>query len=756
MSKRAGIGKPLWVQISACGFFAVLLCSFTLGLLGIYKQYSEGELRIRSAMDERVRYVLTDLEAARRTASALALQIANHTGLGVLTEAAGRDAITASFGHDFASITANAGPNVVVITDATGRVVARLHDPLSSGDTIIDRPMVASAIQRTAFTSGNEVGRAGLGVYAVAPIMQDGHLAGLVDTGITLSNAYFGRLRDILGAEIAIEVVRNGQYVTQNTTAPGTAMLSADELGAVSAGRPVRHMVSTKRNTYAITGAPIRDFQGNEIGIVEVATDVTSVVAARRSALWAAGLTALGICCLCLTGFLFIARRLGRAITRLNAAMELIAAGQLGTTVPGTGRGDEIGAMARTVEIFKQGAVERVRLEQEAAAMRAEAEEAAERNEAARAAHAAQQSNVVQTLASGLSRLANGDLTCDLHDPFAADYETLRGDFNAAAAQLRTAVTAIVSSTDGIYAATGEISSANDDLSRRTERQAATLEQTAAALGLITTTVSRTAKSATISAAVVQDARADAERSGEVVRDAVTAMGAIEQSSREIGNIIGVIDEIAFQTSLLALNAGVEAARAGDSGRGFAVVASEVRALAQRSADAAKDIKALILASGVQVQRGVSLVGQTGGALDGIVTKITQAATALAGIAASAQEQAAGLQQVNTGVNQMDQVTQQNAAMAEQTTAASHALRQQAEALTMLTGKFRIGHPRARSGERECAGRQACSASHTGHAAVAGPDCSAACARSGNGSSGLFCSGCDRRSGLGGVLNVPA
>ncbi len=692
MSKPARVGKPIWVQISLCGFAAVLLCSITLGCLGVYNQYNEGELRIRSAMDEQVRYVLTDLEAARRTASALALQVANHPGLGVLTQAAERDAITTRFGHDFSSITANAGPNVVVITDATGRVVGRLHDPLSSGDTIIDRPMVVSALQRAAFTSGNEVGRAGLGVYAIAPIMQDGKLAGLVDTGITLSNAYFGRLRDVLGAEIAVEVARNGQYVTQNTTAPGTVMLSADELAAVSAGRPVRHMVVAKRKTYAITGAPIRDFERKEIGIVEVATDVTSVVAARRAALWTAGLTALGICCVCVAGFLLVARRLGRAITRLNTAMQQIAAGQLGTDVPGTGRGDEIGAMARTVEIFKQGAVENARLEQEAKAMRAEADETAHRNEAARAAHLAQQSNVVETLASGLSSLAGGDLTCDLNDPFAADYEALRGDFNAAAAQLRTAVAAIASNTDAIYAAAGEISGANDDLSRRTEQQAATLEQTAAALDLITTTVTSTAKAAASSSAAVQEARADAERSGEVVRDAVAAMGAIKQSSHEIGNIIGVIDEIAFQTSLLALNAGVEAARAGDSGRGFAVVASEVRALAQRSANAAKEIKALILASGAQVERGVSLVGQTGGALDGIVTKIAQAASALAGIAASAQEQAAGLQQVNTGVTQMDQVTQQNAAMAEQTTAASHALRQQAETLTMLTGKFRIAN----------------------------------------------------------------
>ena len=243
----------------------------------------------------------------------------------------------------------------------------------------------------------------------------------------------------------------------------------------------------------------------------------------------------------------------------------------------------------------------------------------------------------------------------------------------------------------GVRSGAEEITQASDDLSRRTEQQAASLEETAAALDQITATVRHTAEGASEARNTVSAAKADAERSGAVVREAVQAMGGIETSSKQIGHIIGVIDEIAFQTNLLALNAGVEAARAGDAGRGFAVVATEVRALAQRSAEAAKEIKALISASGQQVEAGVKLVGETGKALERIVAQVAQLNRLVADIAASAQEQATGLHEVNTAVNQMDQVTQQNAAMVEESTAASHGLSGEAKELARLVGQFNLG-----------------------------------------------------------------
>ena len=346
--------------------------------------------------------------------------------------------------------------------------------------------------------------------------------------------------------------------------------------------------------------------------------------------------------------------------------------------------------MADAVMTFKQNAEEKVRLEAEAEVQRAAAEQAriaqAERDaEAAR-----QQAQVVDGIAAGLDRLSSGQLTYRLNTAFAPEYEKLRADFNGAMAKLQETMRVIVDRSSAIGASAHEISQASDDLSRRTEQQAASLEETAAALDEITATVARSAEGAVEAGGVVDGARQEATQGQAVVGRAIVAMGEIEQSSNEIGNIIGVIDEIAFQTNLLALNAGVEAARAGEAGRGFAVVASEVRALAQRSAEAAKEIKTLISASSRQVGEGVALVGDTGHALERIAEQITRLTAIAREISASSQEQASGLQQVNIAVNQMDQVTQQNAAMVEEATAASHSLAQDARELDRMMGQFSL------------------------------------------------------------------
>ena len=315
----------------------------------------------------------------------------------------------------------------------------------------------------------------------------------------------------------------------------------------------------------------------------------------------------------------------------------------------------------------------------------------------------------VNELADGLARLADNDLEHRIDEPFGPSFEGLRENFNRSLEKLQNTILKIAGNTTAIQSGTQEIFAASDDLSRRTEQQAASLEETAAALNEITETVKKSAEGASHARAVVAAADSDAKKSAIVVRQAVVAMEAISKSAHQISQIIGVIDEIAFQTNLLALNAGVEAARAGDAGRGFAVVASEVRALAQRSAEAAKEIKELISASTSQVSQGVELVTETGKSLERILTQVTDINAAVTEIAAGAKEQATGLEEVNTAINQMDQVTQQNAAMVEETTAASHALSQETAQLSELVSQFRVGGSSHDDGiRRELKDRAAC------------------------------------------------
>lgn len=307
-----------------------------------------------------------------------------------------------------------------------------------------------------------------------------------------------------------------------------------------------------------------------------------------------------------------------------------------------------------------------------------------------RAARTVQQTSVVNALKHALQKLASGDLTTSIPTPFQGDYEQLRTNYNEAVGALHDAMTSVFQNAGAIRGEAGEITNAADDLARRTERQAATLEETAAALDELTASVRSAAEGADEASTIAATALDQAETGGKVAHRAVSAMDAIKTSSKEISKITGVIDDIAFQTNLLALNAGVEAARAGEAGRGFAVVATEVRALAQRSSDAAREINDLISASGQQVGSGVDLVNETGEALAHIVTAVSDISERVATIATSAREQSSGLNEINLAINDLDQVTQQNAAMFEETTAASHSLTNEAEKLVAASERFRL------------------------------------------------------------------
>lgn len=401
-------------------------------------------------------------------------------------------------------------------------------------------------------------------------------------------------------------------------------------------------------------------------------TDAKSAAAANfaSSKLVIAGAVGVALAVILLTLFLMV-RLVSQPLRSLNLAIGHMASGKLDVTLGHDDRRDEVGKLASSVTLLRDQLIAADRAKQEQTVL------------------------IVDSVGTGLSALAQGDLTARIEADLTGPFAKLKGDFNAAMEAVSATLQAVNASAAGITNGAGDIRQASDDLSRRTEQQAASLEETAAAMHQITTTVRETADNATRANGVVKEARADAVQSADVVQRAVAAMTDIERSSGEISDIIAVIDGIAFQTNLLALNAGVEAARAGDAGKGFAVVASEVRALAQRSADAAKDVKAKINASTEQVDVGVALVGQTGEALTRISGRIGEISTLVSDIASAAEQQSIGLQQVNTAVSEMDGVTQQNAAMVEEATAAARSLADETENMSRQVARFRLSTERS-------------------------------------------------------------
>jgi methyl-accepting chemotaxis protein len=382
-------------------------------------------------------------------------------------------------------------------------------------------------------------------------------------------------------------------------------------------------------------------------------------------------------------------------LLRATVIATSIAGGTLDNAVPrrGPSRSEThqlMRALARMQTAIRANLERITAMRVEEDTQRALVEQERRANEAIRAEAAAAQTGVVSELAHGLDSLANGDLTFRVDHMFPPEYEQLRRDFNGAITSLEEMIRGLTSNTAALGTGTDEVARASADLARRTETQAASLEETAAALDQITTTVASTAQGAKQARDIVTRTQSAAENSGAVMQRARAAMADIEQSSREIGNILGVIDEIAFQTNLLALNAGIEAARVGDAGRGFAVVASEVRALSVRSAEAARDIKALISRSNGQIGEGVVLVGQTGSALSQIIEEVAEISAVVNTIAEGAETQARSLREINNAIGQMDQSTQQTAAMVEQSTAASTAIAQETAALVSLAGRFHI------------------------------------------------------------------
>ena len=398
--------------------------------------------------------------------------------------------------------------------------------------------------------------------------------------------------------------------------------------------------------------------KGQRTTIIAISV-VTLLAAAIMTLVWLAGR--------------LISTRVVAPLADTAEAINALASGDFSRTVAGQDRSDEIGTVSRAMETFRQGAIAKARADEE-------------------------QREVVAALSRALDHLADKNLEYRIDDAFPAAYDQLRGNFNRAQEALREAIGTVRVSARGVITSINEIRAASDDLANRNEQQAASLEETAAAMNQVTGSVAATAAGAATVQQSIAAAHGQASEGGRVVEQAVAAMAQIEESSQQIAQIISVIDGIAFQTNLLALNAGVEAARAGEAGKGFAVVANEVRALAQRSADAARDIRELISNSSSQVESGVTLVGETGARLREIVGRIGEINTLVAEIASSAEQQAQSLQQINGSVLEMDRMTQQNAAMVEQSTAATRALNTEADCMMGLVSAFKTRDSSRRAG----------------------------------------------------------
>jgi methyl-accepting chemotaxis protein len=713
-------------------FVALLACA--LMEIGVFWMSGKvDEMTRANLMNSAANRLKDKISATEREALDRAKIIAGLPQVQAAMAARDDSALEAIWAKNWPVLRAETGIEQLQFHTAPATSLIRIHNLEKRGDdlsavrkTVVDVNATGTPIMAL------ESGSAGIGARGVAPVFHAGAQVGSVEVGLNVGQNLLDQLTKTTGVQYEYYAYQaQGPAKVLAKTGDSASFLSDAELTELRDGGTLDGNVDLGGAKNFLRAFAVRDYSGDVVGVFSMAAPATQVTALK------AMMTKISLA-LAASSFVIsalIAWRLGGAIVRpisaLATATQAISQGDISTKVEGTHRQDELGEMARALTVFAENSEKNaqmqdaLRLEEENArqaekARQAEAEKAAasqsavereaevlrrkveveeqatlrEREEMARR-QLEEQARIVSVLATGLNELAHGNLASTLDEALPGEYEQLRLDFNAAVAQLARSLSEIEQGAQLIDTEAQSVASSADELGQQTERNAATLEQTAAALNELTVSVQSAAEGAQSARSLATDARGHAESGAQIVENAVSAMAGIESSAKSISRITSVIDDIAFQTNLLALNAGVEAARAGEAGRGFAVVASEVRALAQRSSDAAKEISELIASSDAQVQSGVTLVGQTGEALGRIVTSVREIHDRVSTIAVSSGEQASGISEINSAVHQLDQATQRSAAMFDRTTTASRAMLGESARLMGSVAAFNLPDPSA-------------------------------------------------------------
>jgi methyl-accepting chemotaxis protein len=731
----------------------IIVAIGAVGWFGYSQQQELSELSVSVQLKEKYDSVLEELKARERVGLAVGLALANAPGLAERIEKDDRSGLLDDFMPTYRATREQTGIDLFNIHKAPGIAYIRYHQPDVYGDDLRGRRQsVVDAVSNGRPFAGLEPGKNSLGIFAVVPIKSGNRVVALADTGTSVRQPLADDLKKRLGIDIAFHVFSEDKFETPASTITNKTLLSVEDRKSGLSGLTRPRYVQVGDKPFAAAAAPLLNFAGKPIGVLEIGMDVSDIAVRSQRSMLILGIAVAAAIAIGLIVSLMLTRSIGKPIRDITGTMRALADGDVDARVPHAARQDEIGVMAGALEVFRNNMNERRELEreQEEAKARAAAEKierdhlsAAERAEQERQAAAdrdaamarltaefeAAVGGVVSAAVAGdfskrvptegktglifnlgsalnslcdnigralddvagmLGALAEGDLTRRITTRYEGTFAALKDSANTTAARLAETVRDIKSAATEVANAAAEIATSTTNLSQRTEEQAAGLERTSTSMEQVSATVKKNAGDAQRANALTDQTREVADRSGAVVADTVQAMSRIADSSRRISDIIGVIDEIARQTNLLALNAAVEAARAGDAGRGFAVVAAEVRSLAQRSAQAAKDIKDLITSSSGQVKDGVDLVNKAGASLGEIVGSIKQVADIVSNIATASTAQAAELDHINQALAQMDDVTQQNAALVEENAATTKTLEQQADAVSERVAVFRI------------------------------------------------------------------